>query len=102
VGYTQGNIYRVRDDRGGLYRTQTAKFGLYAGLQAGLYYKLSEKWWVSGSLKFSEPFALDYMIKKDELGTTPTEHKTTEVKYRFASVFSIPAVGLGLRYFWSR
>jgi hypothetical protein len=102
LGYTHGNRYSVMHDRQGLERSQTAKFSFYAGLHAGIYYKLSEKWWVLGSLEFSEPFFVDYTVQKNSLDVGSENNKTSEVRYRFTPVFSVPAMGFGLRYFCSR
>ncbi len=99
VGYSHGNEYSVSQDNTDLIRTKSDKIMLYAGLSAGLYYRFSERWWVTGSLAFASPVSLDYAFVDTSSERQPEEFKSREFKYRFSPVLNLPSVGLGVRFF---
>jgi len=69
------------------------------GLNAGLYYKMSERWWLTASLGFATPLSARYQFDEVTGRSTGTSLKSNEFKYEFAPAFTFPSVGLGLRYF---
>ncbi|SKB56106.1 outer membrane beta-barrel protein [Dyadobacter psychrophilus] len=72
---------------------------LSLGVGAGVYYRLSERWWLDASLGFATPFSLAYTkINNDYVGSTVTS-KASQINYNLSPSFTFPSVGLGLRYF---
>lgn len=72
---------------------------LSVGLRAGIYYQLSEKWWITASLGFSNPLSVSYSaFESTPLGTDESSVKNT-FNYKFMPVITFPSVGLGFRYF---
>lgn len=102
LGYLHAKEFSALSNSHELLETQTSKISLSFGLNAGLYYKLSEKWWVSGSLAFSNPFNVGYAFTKGEVGDQSHGRKTKELTYAFSPSFTFPSVGFGLRYFYGR
>jgi len=85
-----------------LFVTTKKTIQLSMGLSAGIYYRLSEKWWATASLAFSNPVSVNYSFVKNtgpvDINTSGTT-KNVELGYRLSPNFSFPSVGLGLRYF---
>ncbi|MCF2503067.1 porin family protein [Dyadobacter sp. CY107] len=72
---------------------------LSLGVGAGVYYRLSERWWLDASLGFATPFSVGYTkINNDYLESTSTS-KASSFNYNLSPSFTFPSVGLGLRYF---
>ncbi len=77
---------------------KTSQIQLSLGLNAGVYYKLSEKWWVTASLAFANPVLVAYQTSKSKMLVDNIETKSNGIQYSLAPVFNFPAVGLGVRY----
>ncbi|WP_149239949.1 hypothetical protein [Dyadobacter sp. 32] len=100
LAYQYGNTYSVNADNSFLIRSKSDRIALSAGVSAGLYYRFSEKWWVSASLAFSNPIAVDYTFLTTENASGTERYKSREITYRFSPAFSFPSVGMGLQYFF--
>ncbi|KAA6430459.1 hypothetical protein FEM33_26035 [Dyadobacter flavalbus] len=79
--------------------TQGHTIALTAGLSAGMYYQLSEKWWITASLAFSNPVFVSYSAFESTQQGTDETILTNTFNYKFAPAINFPAVGLGFRYF---
>jgi hypothetical protein len=99
LGFAHGTVYSTSSDGRDLTRNKTDKISLGAGLHAGMYYHLSERWWLTGSLAFSNPVSVDYTFINSKRMASNQEYKDKQLAYRFSPSFSFPSVGLGLRYF---
>lgn len=77
---------------------KTDQISLGLGLSAGTYYKLSERWWLTGTLAFSQPVSVSY----DKRSLTALEEgvtmKSNELNYQLTPTFTFPSVSLGVRY----
>lgn len=72
---------------------------LSLGVGAGVYYRLSEKWWLDASLGFATPFSVGYTKIDNEYVRSNTTAKANQFNYNLSPSFTFPSVGLGLRYF---
>lgn len=79
--------------------TKANTVALLAGLNAGLYYQLAEKWWITASLGFSNPVSLSYSAVETTQPASAQSVRTKSFNYKFAPVINFPSVGLGFRYF---
>jgi hypothetical protein len=72
---------------------------LSVALSAGMYYQLSEKWWITASLGYSGPVSISYSaFESQQPGSFESLIRNT-FNYKFAPVINFPSVGLGFRYF---
>lgn len=102
LGYLNTKDFSTVNNNQKLVETQTNKISLSFGLSAGLYYKLSEKWWVSGSLAVSNPLHVSYAFVRSETEIQVHSDKSQQLTYAFSPSFTFPSVGFGLRYFYGR
>ncbi|MCF0053281.1 porin family protein [Dyadobacter sp. LJ53] len=78
-------------------KTHTTNLSL--GVSAGVYYKLSERWWLDASLGFATPFSVGYTKTNNEYLASSQTTKSSQFNYNLSPTFNFPSVGLGLRYF---
>ena len=97
--FSKARRYTVSDDSQYLSENKTDKIQLSLGLSAGIYYHFSEKWWVTGSLAFSNPISVDYSFMAHKNLTEDIKTKQNQLNYSFSPNFTFPSVGFGLRYF---
>lgn len=102
LGYVNTRDFSLVNNGQELMETKTDKIMLSLGLSAGLYYKFSEKWWVTGSLAFSNPLHVDYSIIKAKTENQDYKDKAGQLTYALSPSFTFPSVGFGLRYFYGR
>jgi len=69
-------------------------------LNAGAYYALNERWWLTASLGFSNPVSVAYTFGSTKGKVTGTRYEMSGFKYQLTPSFTFPSVGLGLRYFF--
>ncbi|QRR01848.1 hypothetical protein [Dyadobacter sandarakinus] len=74
------------------------QISLSAGLEAGAYYMLTERWWLLATLGFSTPLSLSYNHDKTELASGNAGTANQAFTYDFKPALQFPSVGLGLRY----
>lgn len=82
-----------------LVETKKDAVTLSAGLSAGLYYKLSQKWWITGNIALSDFVSTGYTQYNTK---AENENQTARIKafnYQFSPSFRFPVVGFGVRYF---
>jgi len=72
---------------------------LSVGLKAGMYYQLSEKWWITASLGYSDPVSISYSAVESKQPGSFESLTKNNFNYKFAPVINFPSVGLGFRYF---
>lgn len=72
---------------------------LSLGVSAGVYYRLSERWWLDASLGFATPFSVGYTRTNNNYYAPTLNSKTSQFTYNLSPSFTFPSVGLGLRYF---
>lgn len=101
VIYGDKTNYFVGSDQP-LSKNRTKTVMLSAGLNAGLYYKLSSKWWVTGSIAFSNPVNVTYTHIKQDQTDGRNNNIQKGVSYTFSPSFTFPSVAFGVRYFYSR
>ena len=87
------------DEQNDVNDKKTHETTLALGVGAGVYYRLSERWWLDASLGFATPFSLGYTkINNDFIGSN-TSSTSNQFTYNLSPSFTFPSVGLGLRYF---
>ncbi|GGC00724.1 hypothetical protein [Dyadobacter sediminis] len=79
--------------------TRGHTIALSAGLSAGMYYQLSEKWWITASLGFSNPVFVSYSAFESTQLRTDETILRNGFNYKLTPAISFPFVGLGFRYF---
>lgn len=101
-GLTMRYAYVKQTDSQGenVYEQKSNEVTVAFQLAAGAYYALNERWWLTGSLGFSNPAFVSYVFGKAESLTSDTESKNSGFHYQFSPAFNFPSVGLGLRYFF--
>ena len=72
---------------------------LSLGFGAGVYYRLSERWWLDASLGFATPFSVGYTRTSNDYMVSGSTSKVSSFSYNLSPSFNFPSVGLGLRYF---
>ena len=78
---------------------KTHETTLALGVGAGVYYRLSERWWLDASLGFATPVSVSYTkISNDYIGSNASS-TSNRFAYNLSPSFTFPSVGLGLRYF---
>ena len=82
------------------YETKSNQVSFNLQLGAGAYYVLSERWWLTGSLAFSNPVYLSYKFGKSKPFDPGPNVDNSGFEYKLAPDFTFPSVGLGLRYFF--
>lgn len=102
LSYTKGTLYAQGTNYQSLTRTATNEVAVALGLSAGLYYNLSEKWWITASLALSNPVSVDYTIAKTTVENEKGFDKAKTFNYSLQPAFTFPSVGLGVRYFCGR
>jgi len=99
VGLFYGYSKELQGQESTYIESRRNAISLTAGIDAGLYFKLSEKWWLLGSLGFSTPISAKYEFQNyNEVGSSE-KSKVTTFTYGFNPTITFPSVGLGLRYF---
>lgn len=99
VRYNNSSQYSNSGDGVSLVKSRTNVISLSAGLSAGLYYKLSEKWWITGNIAVSNFVNTNYSILKSGPENRDYDISQKTFNYEFTPSFSFPSVGFGLRYF---
>lgn len=79
-------------------KSNQVSFNLHVG--AGAYYALNERWWLTGSLAFSNPVYLSYKFGKSKPFEPGPSVDNSGFVYKLTPDFNFPSVGLGLRYFF--
>jgi hypothetical protein len=82
------------------YDTKSNRVSFAFQIGAGAYYVLNERWWLTGSLGFSNPVSLAYSFGESTPYTPGTDLDNSGFEYRLSPSFNFPSVGLGLRYFF--
>lgn len=98
VGYAYDKKY---DDGGtnNVSRERNNTFTLNAGINAGAYYQFAERWWITGSIGFSDPVSVEFSMVNSEHLSDHSMFKSKNLAYQFLPSITFPSVGLGLRYF---
>ncbi|MCF0057918.1 porin family protein [Dyadobacter sp. CY356] len=99
VRYNNSSQYSNAGDGVSLIKTKTNVVSLSAGLSAGLYYKLSEKWWITGNIAVSNFVNTNYSIVKSGPDNRDYDISQKAFNYEFSPSFQFPSVGFGVRYF---
>ena len=87
------------DEQNDVNDKKTHETTLALGVGAGVYYRLSERWWLDASLGFATPFSLGYTkINNDFIGSN-TSSTSNQFTYNLSPSFTFPSVRVGLRYF---
>jgi hypothetical protein len=97
-----GYAYDKKFDEGGVNNVSVEKnntFRLAAGINAGAYYQLADRWWITGSIGFSNPVSVEFSMIKSEHLSEHTAFKSKNLTYQFLPTITFPSAGLGLRYF---
>ncbi|MEO6684811.1 MAG: outer membrane beta-barrel protein [Dyadobacter sp.] len=97
--YDNSVTYATTNDATALVKNKTNAITLSAGLNAGLYYKLSPKWWVTADIAFSDFANISYSITKTGVEIDEYTTRQKNLNYNFSPSFRFPSVGFGLRYF---
>ena len=97
--YNNSKTYEITSDGSALVTNKINSVTLSAGLSAGLYYRLSQKWWITGSIALSDFANINHTNLKSnsEIGEYTAEQKT--FNYQFSPSFRFPVVGFGVRCF---
>ena len=82
------------------YETKSNQISFNLEVGAGAYYVLNERWWLTGSLAFSNPLYLSYKFGKSEPFEPGPHIDNSGFEYKLSPDFNFPSVGLGLRYFF--
>lgn len=82
------------------YETKSNRVSFSFQIGAGAYYVLSERWWLTGSLGFSNPIYLAYNFGESSPFTPGPNSDNSGFEYKLNPSFNFPSVGLGLRYFF--
>ncbi|MCE7065672.1 hypothetical protein [Dyadobacter sp. CY326] len=96
-GYTLSN--QITQDQGEPFDTKTNTISVAFAVNAGLYYKLSERWWLTAGLGFATPLAVSYQFGEQIRKSDGRSFDSSAFQYEFSPSFTFPSVGLGLRYF---
>ena len=83
-----------------VFNQKSHEIAAFLELNAGAYYALNERWWLTASLAFSNPVFLAYTFGTSKSRTTTTGYDNSGVRYQLSPSFNFPSVGLGLRYFF--
>jgi hypothetical protein len=94
------NYTRGYDTSNGVTETKNQTFTLPFSLSAGAYYTLNERWWITGSLGFSDLFMVGYTHIDVENLDLKTGSNSNVFTYKFTPSINFPSVSLGLRYFF--
>lgn len=101
LGYSNSKNFSGND--GYLQKSEVNNFSLGLNLRAGVYYNLSEKWWLTASVAFANPIAVSYQNVTYSLPPQMEGNmKTNRLEYKLTPTFTFPSVGLGVRYFYGR
>ena len=101
LGYSNSKNYNP--DGGYLQENKSNKINLGLNLSAGIYYNLSEKWWVTASIAFANPVGITYEnINYSNIAGMNESTKVNQLEYQLTPTFTFPSVGLGVRYFYGR
>jgi hypothetical protein len=102
LGYNHTKDYETISN--GMYLSDRTndQISLSLGVSAGLYYKFSDKWWVTANIAVSSPVHLDYNIARQESPEAGFDNKVKTFDYALNPGFTFPSVGFGLRYFYNR
>jgi len=82
------------------YETKSNQISFNLQVGAGAYYVLSERWWLTGSLAFSNPVYLSYKFGNSTPFEPGAKIDNSGFEYKLTPTFNFPSVGLGLRYFF--
>ncbi|GGH38571.1 outer membrane beta-barrel protein [Dyadobacter endophyticus] len=74
-------------------------FSLSLGVSAGAYYRLDERWWLTASIGFAQPVAVQFTRRNTQERATGARSHSNQLNYGFSPSITLPSVGLGLRYF---
>lgn len=97
--YNNAKTYSTTTDSRLLITNKSNVVSISGGLKAGVYYKLSPKWWVTGSIAFSNFASVSYTSLKSEIEDDVYTSNQKTLNYQFSPSFRFPNVGFGLRYF---
>lgn len=96
--YSNAKTYETTGNGQALIENKTNTVTLSAGLHAGLYYKLSPKWWITGSIALSDFASVNYTDLHSEVDLKAETTRQKTFNYAFSPSFRFPVVGFGLRY----
>ncbi|WP_439584654.1 hypothetical protein [Dyadobacter bucti] len=97
-----GYAFNKKYDDGGANNVRAEKdntFTLAAGVSAGAYYQFTERWWITGSIGFSNPVSVEFSMVNSKHLSDQSTFKSKNLTYQFLPAITFPSVGLGLRYF---
>lgn len=97
--YDNSKNYSTTNDNSTLVKNTTTAVTLSAGMSAGLYYKLSEKWWITSNIALSNFVNTSYANTKSGAINDNSSTNQKTFNYEFTPSFRFPSVGFGLRYF---
>lgn len=95
--YTRSNEITPQEDE--IYDKISNSVSVTFAVNAGLYYQMSDRWWLTASLGFATPFTARYEFVDLVGQTSNSSYKSHGFIYQFSPAFTLPSVGLGLRYF---
>lgn len=91
---------QIQTDGNDLFNQKSHEIAASLELNAGAYYALNDRWWLTASLAFSNPVFLAYTFGTSKSRTTATGYDNSGLKYQLSPSFNFPSVGVGLRYFF--
>ncbi len=97
--YDNSKTYQTSRDGSALEENKINTLLLSAGLSAGLYYKLSQKWWITGNIALSDFVGVDYSYLKSGVESSDNTSRQKTFNYQFSPSFRFPVVGFGVRRF---
>jgi opacity protein-like surface antigen len=103
VDLSYSNSINYSSNDGYLLESKINKVNLGLTLSAGVYYNLSEKWWLTASIAYANPIAISFQSANySNPPATDVNFKTKQLDYQLTPAFTFPSVGLGVRYFYGR
>ena len=99
VRYNNSKTYETTSNGSALVENQINALTISAGLSVGLYYKLSQNWWITGSIALSDFASVNYTDLKSGVETDNYTTRQKTYNYQFSPSFRFPVVGFGVRYF---
>ena len=97
--YNNSKTYQTTSNGSALGENKINTLTLSAGLSAGLYYKLSQKWWVTANIALSDFVSVDYSHLKSSVESSNNTTAQKTLNYQFSPSFRFPVVGFGVRRF---
>ena len=98
LSYNRAHVYSTNNDATAIIKNSKNEVFLSFGVHAGLYYKLSEKWWITANIALANPAGISYSRSKQTVEETGDQGIQKTLNYYFNPRFTFPSVGFGLRF----